>query len=65
VVPPGYCLAFPDQAIGSLEYLNLDLRVALKVNFTGLRVRMIVPAMTTFSSGPAKITLSYTRIGIV
>jgi hypothetical protein len=72
LVPEGLANPFRDwlqngnsPQSGHLDYLDTSLRTALKLNFTGLRVQTIVPALTTFSSGPARITLSYSSIGIV
>jgi hypothetical protein len=50
---------------GNLQYLKTDLKVAMKVNFTDLSVQTVDPAITTYSSSPAEITLSYARVGVV
>jgi hypothetical protein len=49
---------------GTLEYLDTHLRTFFTLNFTGLRVQTVAPAITTYSASPATITLSYTSIGV-
>lgn len=43
---------------GYLNYLSFSLDSVFKVNFTGLRIRRIEPAITTLASSPAKIYLA-------
>jgi hypothetical protein len=47
---------------GTLTLLNTALQPSLSLQFTGMRVRTVAPALTTDSPGPGTVHLSYSGI---
>ncbi|MEP6539693.1 MAG: hypothetical protein ABJF23_30455 [Bryobacteraceae bacterium] len=69
ITPEGFADPFRDwlrngnpPRTGSLNFLGTNLQIYLRIRFAGLRVRTIVPAISTLSSSPATARLAYSEI---